>query len=163
MARTKAAVPAQREHTEPYPCPACATFVEPKAAICPSCGEVLKHSPRFAVVQSSGVDWRDAGLPYVAVLWVALHIGTLFIPNAGAYLGPMAAVLSVLAAFGVIFRIDWMSGIAKFACGITAARGVFLLVSSLSSSPSYPLAAASGGVLIAVSALLGYMIYCNEE
>lgn len=164
MARTKAAAPEQQEHTGPYPCPMCATFVDTKTAICPSCGEVLKHSPRFAVVRTGpDFDWRDVGLPYVAILWALVQIGGLFVLNGGNYLGGGVAIASILIAFGVIFRLDWLTGIGKFVCGLAAVRGMFLLIASLTSSPKYLLAATTGGVLIVLSALLGYMIYYNEE
>ncbi|MBX3118899.1 MAG: hypothetical protein KF784_07515 [Fimbriimonadaceae bacterium] len=163
MAQTKEATPIQQEHTEPYPCPACATFVAAKEAICPSCGEVLRHSPRFAVVQATHADWRDVGLPYMAAFWVLLQAGGLFVLNGTAYLGYVVTGLSALMFVPIVGRMDWASGMTKFVCGVTAVRGGFLIYDSLAHGPQSPWAAVIGGVLMVASLILGCMIYYNEE
>ncbi len=164
MANTKAAPQEASEHVGLYPCPMCATFVEPKTAICPSCGEVLKHSPRFAVVRTGpDSDWKERALPIVAVIWVLIQAGALFFPNGNAYMGTVLAGVSALTAAGIMFRVDWMSGIGKFVCGAIAVRGGFLIFSSLSDSPRDTWSAIAGATIIIVSTLLGYLIHYNEE
>ena len=147
--------------TDVSTCPSCGARQNANIEICEFCNTRLSGTPSLFAgrAEKVGFDWREGGLPFVAIIWaVIVGFGGYLIP---AFFGLFTLAGSIAVAAIVLAKIDVLTTAAKYICAITALRSLVVLILMRT---NFTLALYSlYGLGLVLSIWLAYLIYINEE